>query len=197
MPARARLFRFDARDGAGFPGAVPVVLAAMLAACSGTSDGPSLPAANPLVGLATVTGYQKINALQPTGFAEQQTGPDAWRVLARGSPATPLERLEKIVLARAAEIGVETKHAFFKPGPFTRSTSCKDARDLPHKSGRTAAERFFVVEIEIVYAPRQLDPAFLPSAATFARLSAEIAGDQVGADAKAASLAAMQSACGK
>ena len=84
IPVRARHLRLRGSRKLRFASAAPVILATMLAGCSGASQGPTLPAMNAFVGLACATGYQKINVLQPTGYADQQMGPDAWRVLARG-----------------------------------------------------------------------------------------------------------------
>jgi hypothetical protein len=86
-----------------------------LAACSGGETAlPSLQTAGLAAG--SVTGYTAANALFTNGYSDRELGQDHYAVRASGSAVTPAERLEKIALARAAQIGVETGRAFFKSG---------------------------------------------------------------------------------
>ena len=172
-----------------------MLAAALLGACSG-DGGPSLPA-GPLA-QGSVTSYTAANAILTQGHSETELGPGQFRVKAKGSSVTPPARLEKIAMARAAEIGVEQNQKFFKPGPFVHSAMCAAAKDLPNKSGKLGAVRSPVVEMDVVYAKDAAgDPAFLPAADTFAQISAEIASEAVTAEAKAAAAAEIASKCGK
>jgi hypothetical protein len=180
----------------------PAVLASLaLSACSG-GDQPTIgPLATGPGGttfsLAGVTGYHSANAMTTTGYSDRELGPDHYEVRAKGSIVTPPERLEKIALARAAEIGVEQKKKFFRAGAAAHGVICKDARDLVHKSGRVAAEVAPTVAFDVVYEKATTEASFLPSEATFERLSRELAEETFAPDAKAATAAAMQAKCGK
>lgn len=168
----------------------------MLSACSAAiPDGP-LSAGS--FSLASVTSYSPANAIVTTGYSDREFGEGQFRVRAKGSSVTPPSRLEKIALARAAEIGVEQQLKFFKPGPFAHSVTCKDAKVLPHKSGKVAADISPVVELDVVYAKDTVaDPGFLPAAETFTRLTGELATEAVDADVKSAAAAAVAAKCGK
>ena len=170
----------------------PLAAFAVLGACSAT-----MPDAPGTLSLGLPTGYTAANALFTLGFSEKELAPNQFTVRAKGTAVTPPARLEKIALARAAEIGVEQKMKFFKAAPAVHTIECKDAKVLPHKSGKTESTRSPVATLEAVYAKNQDDPAFLPSADTFARLSREISEEAVSAEVMAQVSSAVTAACGK
>ena len=170
----------------------PVAALVMMGACSAT-----MPDAPGTLSLGSPTGYAAANALFTLGFSEKELAPNQFTVRAKGTAVTPPARLEKIALARAAEIGVEQNMKFFKAAPAVHTIECKDAKALPHKSGKTESTRSPVATLEAVYAKDQADPVFLPSADTFARLSREISEDAVSAEAMAQASSAVTAACGK
>jgi hypothetical protein len=162
-----------------------------LAGCSGvTSENGATLGGGP-----SVTGYVAANALYTLGYTDREQAPGTHRVRAKGTAGTPPSRLEKIALARAAEIGVEQNFKFFKPGPFTHTVACKDAQTMPHKGGKSLAVRSPVADVEVTYAKIQTDPTFLPSAETFAKLTGELATDVITADASAQAVGAIAAAC--
>ena len=179
-----------------------LIVVAALGGCSG-NPGPTLApdatsgAGSGVVSLGAVTSYGAANAIVTTGYSDRELAPDHFEVRAKGSIVTPPERLEKIALARAAEIGVEQKFKFFKAGAFAHAVVCKEAKEGAHKSGRVAAERAPAVAVDVVYAKAATDPGYLPAAETFERLSGELGQEGVSPEAKAASAAAVQAKCGK
>ena len=187
----------------GFGSGLWILLGLGLSGCSGGQP-PVLAPANQAGGtsetayaLGSVTSYGPANAILTTGYSDTELGPDHFEVRAKGSSMTPPERLAKIALARAAEIGVEQKRKFFKAGPAVQSIVCHAARDTAHKSGRVAAERAPVAVLDVVYAKTADEPSFQPSAETFERLRGELAQETVSAEAKAAAASAAQAQCGK
>ncbi len=188
-----------------------LVLGVGVAACSGGAE-TSLPSSSgsPLLSgvssggvsvggaaVGAVTGYGAANAFITTGYSEREIEPDRMLVRAKGSASTPVARIEKIALARAAEIGVETGKPYFKAGPPTQSVSCKAAKDAVHKSGNVPAERNTIVEIDVTYAKRAPDPSYQASSGVHNALVAELASDVVSPEAKSAAAAAMLAQCGK
>lgn len=178
----------------------PVAIAAVLAfaGCSG-SPLPSLgDAAGAGAGsLASVTSYASANAIITTGYSDREIAADHFEVRVKGSTVTPAARLEKIAMARAAEIAVDRRFKYFKTGPYAHGVSCKEAKDISHKGGRAAAERAPVVAVDVVYANDVLDAGYSPAAATFERLSAELAAESVTAEEKTAAASSVQAKCGK
>lgn len=191
----------SSRFGIVWSGAVVLLAAAALAACSG--NGPTLSpdagsgAGAGMVSLASVTSYGAANAIITTGYSDKELAPDHFEVRAKGSIVTPPEHLEKIALARAAEIGVEQKFPFFRTGPFTHVILCNQAKGATHKGSTVAAERAPVVAIDVIYAKDAGDVSYLPAAETFERLRAELAQGGVSPESKSASAAAVQAKCGK
>lgn len=172
-------------------------VAGFLGACSASEPGATGLSAGAFP-VGSVTSYVAANAILTQGHSEVEIEPGQFRVKAKGSAVTPPARLEKIAMARAAEIGVEQNKKFFKPGTFVHTVACEDARDLPNKSGKLPAVRSPVVVLDVVYAKDAAgDPAFQSAADTFARVSAEIAGETVSPEAKAAASAAILAKCGK
>lgn len=147
--------------------------------------------------LASITTYGGANAFLTTGYSDREIAADHFEVRVKGSTVTPPARLEKIALARAAEIAADRKFKYFKTGPFAHGVSCKDAKDAAHKGGKVAAERAPVVAVDVVYANEALDAGYMPGAETFARLSGELATESVSAEAKVAAATDVQAKCGK
>ncbi len=144
-----------------------IVVSAALGGCSG-NPGPTLDEFAPdtanggssgVISLASVTTYGAANAIVTTGYSEKELAPDRFEVRVKGSIVTPPERLEKIALARAAEIGIEQKFKFFKSGAFAHSVMCKEAKNAAHKNGKVAADRAPAVTVDVVYAKGLSDPS--------------------------------------
>ncbi|MEQ1695427.1 MAG: hypothetical protein ABL901_06255 [Hyphomicrobiaceae bacterium] len=180
---------------------VPAMAALVLGACSGNAPSLTPDAATGgnagVLSLASVTSYGAANAIFTTGYSDNELAPDHFEVRVKGTLVTPAVRLEKIALARAAEIGVEQKFAFFKAGPFTHAVLCNEAKDATHKGGKVAADRGPVVAIDVLYAKHAADASYLPTAETFERLRSDLAGEVVAPDAKSASAVAARAKCGK
>ena len=169
-----------------------VLLGLGLSGCSGVQPPVLAPAGqagganDTAYALGSVTSYGPANAIITTGYSDTELGPDHFEIRAKGSTMTPPERLAKIALARAAEIGVEQKRKFFKAGPAVHHVVCQGARDSAHKGGKVSAERAPVAVLDVVYAKTADDPSYLPSAETFERLTGELAQETFSAEAKAA-----------
>lgn len=166
---------------------------------AGVSDGSAQTVAPSGVGasLSGVTGYGSANAFVSTGYSDREVEPGHVEVRAKGSPVTPVARLEKIALARAAEIGRDRKYAFFKAGPFAHGAVCQGGRELGPKAGKRLADRSATVGIDVVYAKTAEDAGYLPTAETFDRLTRELAEETVSPEAQAAAKTAIEAKCGK
>src|SRR5512134_3861026 len=80
------------------------------------------------------TSYSASNAMMPVGYSELPIDPTHYEVKAAGTEQTPKERVEKIALARAAEIGVEQKLKFFKVAGVTHGASCSKKKQGGNKT---------------------------------------------------------------
>jgi hypothetical protein len=141
------------------------------------------------------TSYTASNAMMPVGYSEVPIDPMHYEVKAAGSEQTPRERIEKIALARAAEIGVEQKLKYFKVASVNHGAACSKKRPGGNKSSDVAATYHPTVVLDVYYSK---EPAadFRPSAETLAQVKAEIEPDLTAPEAKSAAAAQIRAQCG-
>jgi len=159
--------------------------AAVLGGCSGLSG-----LSNP------VASYGASNLLSPTGYAQTRLDATHFKVTATGTEATPKERVEKIARARAAQIGVDQKLAYFKVTGVEHGVTCT-RRQEGYKSEATPASSRPTVVLDVVYAKDAADPTFANSKERFDALSAELASEVVSPEAKAAAIQQTRTGCGQ
>jgi hypothetical protein len=140
------------------------------------------------------TPYTASNAIMPIGFTEKPIDATHYEVKASGTEETPKERVEKIALARAAEIGVEQKLPYFKVAGVTHGVSCSKKLSV-YKAGDSAATYHPTVVLDVYYS-KQPQPEHRPSADTFKQVKAEIDADVTPPEVKAAAAAQARAACG-
>jgi len=133
--------------------------------------------------LVPVATYTASNMISPGGHSERVIGDYHYAVRATGTTNTPRARVEKIAMARAAEIGVEQKQKFFKVQSVNHSVSCRDKR-VTGRGDKIPSERRPLVDIDVVYAQQPLDPSYRSSSDTFKALSTELEAEVVPADAQ-------------
>ena len=144
-----------------------------------------------------VAAYGASNILSPTGYSQTKLDDTHFKVTATGTEATPKERVEKIARARAAQIGVDQKLKYFKvagvqhgvcvlraPGGLQERAMCR----------RRAARRWSWTW-SMPKSPT--DPTFASTEEAYQTLSAELANEVVGPDAKAVAIQETRASCGK
>ncbi len=159
--------------------------AGALGACSGVSSlGPP------------IASYGAASMFSPSGYSQTKIDDTHFQVTAAGTEATPKERVEKIARARAAQIGVDQKLKYYKVTNVRHGLRC-DRRQDGYKSSATPAASRPTVVLDVVYARDATDPTFVSSADTFQTLSAELAGEVVTPEAKAAAVQETRAGCGQ
>jgi hypothetical protein len=167
--------------------------ATAVSGCGSTIDGVGAPS---FAVFSAVSSYKSANAFDTTGHSERELGADHYLVRATGSAATPPDRVEKIAIARAAELGAELKFKAFRASPGLHTVSCTPAKPKTHKTEAVAAASRPVVEIDVVYIKEPTDPTFAETAAA-QRLIDALATDLPTSDAQAAAVAAAKAGCAK
>lgn len=177
--------RYGVTAGAAFW--APALLCVILAGCAGTG-------AN-LLGGGFVAPYQPANALLPAGFSERSLGEARYEVMAAGTESTPPARVEKIAVARAAELGAENKFKYFKVLSATHDVTCSKKQET-YKGSVAASQRPTVV-LDVIYA-KTLPPGELgyrACAATFQALKAELDGETFSAEILSEAAASIKARC--
>lgn len=165
------------------PRARLAVLASLAAAgCSG-------------VGLGGLAPYGPANVVMPAGYSHAIVGERHYQVRATGTSSTPRERIEKIALARAAELGVEQKFAFFKVAGVQHEVACKEKK-LNTKIGDMPAAARPTVLVDVFYSKTPDDPEYRSTADSFTQLRAELDAESLTPEAAAANAAQSRAACG-
>jgi hypothetical protein len=165
--------------------AVSLALAVTLGAC-GTSGS--------VLGTGSLADYKASNYLSPAGYEEKPLSDTHYRIVATGTPTTPFERVEKIAMARAAEIGSARKLPYFKVVSSTRDVRCLK-KVAGYKAPDMASNTRPTVVLEATYAPQAADTTFLASDQTFERLKNELASETPSAEAQQAAAADYKARC--
>jgi hypothetical protein len=145
---------------------------------------------------APIASYSASSVFAPAGYGQTKLGDDHYQVTATGTEATPKERVEKIARARAAQIGVDEKLKYFKVESVQHGVSCSK-RQEGYKSGDVPAASRPTVVLDVVYAKEPTDPSFAGSEEAFQTLSAELANEAVGPEAKAMAIQETRASCGQ
>lgn len=144
-----------------------------------------------------VTSYGAANALSPTGHQVTDLGDGRYRITATGSAATPKARVEKIALARAAELGVERNSKYFQAATPQFSIRCGKREYIEKGQKRYLPPRgYSVVEIDVAYANTPADPSYRSARDVNAALQAEFQTEAVADADKQAAMAEVAAQCG-
>lgn len=146
-------------------------------------------------GIGGVASYSAANVVLTTGYNEDRIDPTHYRVRVNGTEQTPKGRVERIALTRAAEIGVENKLAYFKITETRHGAACS-ARKPGYKSADAGPVRYPTVVLDVEYGQVAADASWQEAATTHSRLRAELDGESVGPEAKAAAAAEIRERCG-
>jgi len=150
-----------------------------------------------LTGLSDpVATYGPSNILSPTGYSQTQVDETHFKVTGTGTESTPKERVEKIARARAAQLGVDQKFKYFKVAGVQHGFACS-SRQEGYKSGDVPATSRPTVVLDVVYSKEPADPTFTGSAEAYEALTAELANEVVGPEAKAMAIQATRAGCGQ
>lgn len=134
-----------------------------------------------------VTDYVAASMLSPMGHSVSGLADGRVRVTATGSATTPVDRLQKIALARAAEYGsVENKKFFQATAPVTSYRCQKGERLERGHTVKQPTRAYTVVTVDVTYAPNAVDTSYQPTKATAAAIQQEILAQSVPPDVQAA-----------
>lgn len=143
-----------------------------------------------------VASYGSSNIFSPAGYNQAKVDDTHFKVQATGTEATPKPRVEKIAMARAAEIGVQEKLKYFKVTNVQHGYACGKAQPGYKSEGTQPSSRPTVV-LDVVFAQEPADAAFLSSAESYKAWSDELAAEDVPPEARAAAAQETRAACGQ
>ncbi len=167
-----------------------LAVTALLSACAGGSGGGGLG----LLPSGMVAGYEPANAILPVGYSDQAVDDTHYRVRAHGNERTSRDRLEKIALTRAAQIGVDNHLPYFKVTSSSTSIECGKKTDS-YKAGSTPASIHPMLTYEVAYSKTPA-PDMRSSADTFAQAKADLDADNPTPEARAAATQDAKARCG-
>ena len=159
-------------------------------AASGCSTGGSSLATGSLA------SYTASNIFATAGYSDKAVSDTQHQVVATGTDTTPPERVEKIAMARAAEVGISKKFAFFKVAGLTRNVRCTKKKP-GYKSTDIAADARPVVTLDAIYSATPADADYRGTKETFDRLQGELASDTYTPEALQAASADAYARCPK
>jgi len=147
---------------------------------------------------SSIATYTPASIFSPVGYSIANAPGGGLRVTASGPPGTPVDRLEKIALARAAEYGNEQHLKTFKASPPQTSFTC--GKTKTYIKGEKVSLRpldYRVVTIDVSYGTDGMDPAAKPTKETAEKLKAELQTDTVPPDVQAAATQEVNQQCGR
>jgi hypothetical protein len=157
--------------------------AALLGACAGTD-------------LKPVASFGASNMLSPSGYAETKISDSQYQVKATGTEATPKARIEKIAMARAAQIGVEQRLNFYKVTNVQVGALCEKKQEF-YKGGGTPPSNRQTVLVDVVYAKEKVDPSYVSTKESFEALNGELNNQVIAPEEKAVAEQEARTACGQ
>jgi hypothetical protein len=161
----------------------------LLGACGATVGGLST---------SSIAAYQPASLFSPNGYSVSNNSDGSLRVTAGGPPGTPVDRLEKIALARAAEYGDELHAKTFKATPAQASIKCgKTNTYIKGERVQLHPLDYRIVEIDVAYGADAGDPQVRKTHETAQTLKAELAAETVPPDVQAAAAQEVAQHCGR
>lgn len=153
---------------------------------------------NELSTSSTIAGYQPASLFSPTGYSISNGANGGIHVTAAGPPGTPVDRLEKIALARAAEYGDEQHLKTFTATPAQVSLKCgKTKVYIKGERNDIKPADYRVVEIDVTYGTDALDPQVRKTHETAETLKTQLASESVPPDVQAAAAQEVAQQCGR
>ncbi len=157
--------------------------AALMGGCAGTDMQP-------------VASFGASNVLSPSGYSQKKISDTQYQVQATGTEATPKARIEKIAIARAAQIGVEEKLKYYKVTNVQYGVTCEKKVEF-YKGGSTAPGSRQTVLVDVVYAKEPVDSTYVSAKESFESLNGELNNEVIPPDQKAAAEQEARAACGQ
>lgn len=155
----------------------------LLGACAGTD-------------LTPVASLSPANVITPSGYSQTKISDTEYQVKATGTEATPKSRIEKIARARAAQIAIDEKMAYYKVANVQYGVACTKSHNF-YKGGSSASGSRQTVMLDVVYAKVPTDPSFVSAKESFEALSGELTNDAISTEEKTAAQQEARSACGQ
>jgi hypothetical protein len=147
---------------------------------------------------SSVTSYQPANFFAPAGYTISDNQDGSIHVTAAGSPSTPVDRLNKIALAAAAEYGNEQHHKTFTATPPQTTFKCGKTKSTD-KGNQISIKPLDlrVVAIDVTYGRDGIVPAARNTRDTADQLKSELAAETIPPDVQAAATAEVAQQCGR
>jgi hypothetical protein len=144
-----------------------------------------------------VTGYQASSMFDPAGHSLSALPDGRFRVTATGSAGTPKERVEKIAVARAAELGAEMHKKWVQTSAPQHTIRCAK-RDYSERGTRVYRPKvgYAVVEVDATFADTAVDPSYKEVRGLADTLKAELQSEVVPPEVQAQAAAEVRSQCG-
>lgn len=179
--------------GSAWPGchAVLIATAAVVLLCGCSAN---------LADMSTssVAGYQPASLFSPNGYSVSANADGSLHVTAAGPPGTPVARLEKIALARAAEYGDEQRAKTFKATAPQTGITCGKTK-VGNKGGQVAIKPldYRVVAVDVTYEPKEQGADIRQTRQTATALKTELQSETVRPEEQAAAAQEVAQYCGR
>jgi hypothetical protein len=173
-----------------FTGFLLVVLSGALAGCGGgTGLGGALGVAGPV-------GYQASNAIAPNGYSHSELGPNRVRVRATGNLENSRAELEKLAMARAAELGAAQHLKYVHFDAVAENLQCGGRKTVGPNLNEVKIRHRRTVDVDVTFAKDPADATWLNTKESFPVLQGEMAALAPQAGASEAGLEEGRQKCG-
>ena len=185
--------RFDTGLRSDWPGRRGIFIAsaaaALLCGCSANLAD---------VSASSVAVYQPASLFSPNGYSVSANADGSLHVTAAGPPGTPVARLEKIALARAAEYGDERHAKTFKATAAQTGITCGKTK-IANKGGQMAIKPldYRVVAVDVTYEPVGQGAEIRQTRQTATALKAELQSETVSSEEQTAAAQEVAQHCGR
>lgn len=119
--------------------------------------------------------------MQIDGYEDEALADGRYKIVAIGTTVTSMDRLRTMALARAAEVGIENKRAFFRMEQAKEGYTCSGLKVYGQTTVHGGIPR---LEIVVSYADAKSTPDAAATRETFARLKGQLDSEPDDADAR-------------
>jgi cytochrome c551/c552 len=148
------------------------------------------------MGAAGPVGYQASNAIAPNGFSESDLGPNRTRVRATGNLENSRAELEKLAMARAAEIGAGQHLKYVHVDAVAENIACGGKKTVGPSLNQVNIRHKRTVDVDVTFAKEAADASWLNTKESFPLFQGELAALAPQAGASNAGLEEGRQKCG-
>ncbi len=145
-----------------------VLTAGLSAGCGGNSAG-----LGGLMGSAGPVAYQPSNAIAPNGYSHSELGPNRLRVRATGNLENSRAELEKLAMARAAQMGAEQHLKYVHVDAVAENIVCGGKKIVGPNEVKIRHKR--TVDVDVTFAKEAADATWLNTKDSFPLFQGELA----------------------